>query len=100
MTYKHNSWRIAVGCAFLFGIMETDKSIIKRSKKNKSSVPQRFLLDWYVVYYRSVIKWKEKSMKKLLFWFKRIIKGNNVYCDKCCLKCPYFKRCSRDGFEK
>ena len=33
MTYKHNSWRIAVGCAFLFGIMETDKSIIKRSKK-------------------------------------------------------------------
>ena len=39
-------------------------------------------------------------MKKILFWLKRIIKGNNIYCDKMCLTCPYFKRCSRDGFEK
>jgi len=37
--------------------METDKSL----KKNKSSAPQRFLLDWYVVYHRSVIKRKHKK---------------------------------------
>ena len=41
---------------------------------------------------------KEVHMKRLLYMLKRIIKGNNRYCGKNCMKCPYFKRCRRDGF--
>ncbi len=37
---------------------------------------------------------------RLIFWIKRIINGNNTYCDKCCLNCPHFRRCKRDGFKK
>ena len=39
-------------------------------------------------------------MKRLIFWIKRMAEGNNRYCTSCCLSCPYFKRCRRDGFKK
>ena len=39
-------------------------------------------------------------MQRLIFWIKKIINGDNAYCDKCSLNCPYFKRCRTASKDK
>jgi len=38
-------------------------------------------------------------MERLIYWIKRIVNGNNKYCNCWCGSCPYYKRCRRDGFK-
>ncbi len=39
----------------------------------------------------------DPNMKRILFWMKKIVKGNVKYCKSFCPMCEYYEQCKDDG---